>query len=307
MALVLLAGAGLAVALAPSAYANILKSTTTVTASPQNSSTGQAVTLTAKVTAAVVGGLIITPSGTVTFTSSDGTSTTPLGSATLGSCLLSSCTATLTTSAMPAGTTSVTARYNGDGFVAPSSGSTPVTVTTPTQTGDGSTATCDPGVICDSGVLTSPNGSNSMEVVSSPSATQQTITQKLENGKNLHCPQNTDNQNGALGTFTINVADTSKTVNYTGFGNTAKSMKDNANAHPTYFGCFGQKDPWTGYVGGAPGAAVLIHENDGDYYEAQPAACAFNGGQLPCVTLSLTSKSTTYSVRTQVGDPKIVG
>jgi hypothetical protein len=303
---VLLAGSAFGVALAPSASANPLPSTTTVTASPQTSTAGDAVTLTAKVAAAVVGGVIVSPSGPVAFSASNGTGSTPLGSATLGSCLLSACTATLTTTAIPAGSTSVIAAYGGDGLVAGSSGSTPVTVNPATQTGNGSTATCDPGVICDSGVLTSNNGSNSMEVVSSPSATRQTITQSLANGKNLHCPQNTDAQNGALGTFTVSANDTTITVSYTGFGNNARSMLANARAHPAFFGCYGQSQPWNGYVYGVYGPAVLVHENDGDFYEAQPASCAVNGGQLPCATLSSTNNSTTYGVRTQDGDPKVV-
>jgi hypothetical protein len=307
MGVALLAAAGLAVALAPSAAATgSWPSTTTVSASPSSSTAGTAVTLTAKVAAAVVGGVIITPSGTVSFTSTDGSSTTSLGTATLGSCLLSACTATLTTAAMPPGTTSVTGSYSGDGVVAPSSGSTAVTVTSPTVNGSSSTVTCPGGVFCDAGIITSSNGNGTMDTLASPSAAQQTVSESLDIGKTLHCPQNTDNQVGPLGAFSTTANDVTKTITYTGNGNVARSMLANYLAHPAFFGCYGSTEPFQGYVYGVYTHAAFV-SSDG-LYEAQPANCATNGNVKPCATESSTSKTTTYKLFTDmVSDPKLIG
>src|SRR4051812_11752175 len=92
VALAALAIGGLSVALAPAASAAI-PSTTTVSASPSSGTVGSSVTLTAKVAAAIVGGVIITPTGTVTFSYVNGSMSGTLGSASLGSCLLAACTA----------------------------------------------------------------------------------------------------------------------------------------------------------------------------------------------------------------------
>ena len=303
-ALVLLAVGGMSVALAPAAFAAI-PSTTTVSASPSSATLGTSVTLTAKVADAVVGGVIISPSGTVTFTYTNANGNGSLGSATLDSCLLSSCTAKLTTNALPPGTSTVKAQYNGDGLSAPSSGTTTVTMNAPVVIGNSSSVTCNAGAYCDTGKVTSLNGSNTMDVLSTPSQTQQTVTALLESGKALHCPQNTDNQTGALGTFSVSVNDTTKTVTYTGYGNVARSMLGNFNAHPDFVGCFGSPTQFNGYVYGAYGPAIFV-SSDG-LYEAQLSNCALHGGALPCVTVSSTSKTTTYSVQTPFGDPKVIG
>jgi uncharacterized repeat protein (TIGR03803 family) len=86
-------------------------STTSLTSSPNPSTSGQAVTLTATVSSAAPGG----PTGTVTFKNG----TTMLGTATL-----SAGTATLTTKKLPVGTLTITANYNGDAQSAKSSGTT---------------------------------------------------------------------------------------------------------------------------------------------------------------------------------------
>ena len=90
--------------------ANLVASTTTLSANPAGSSTyGTAVQLTANVSGS--GG---TPTGSVTF--SDGTST-------LGTAALNSGTAVLSTSAMAAGSHSITASYGGDSSYAGSTSS----------------------------------------------------------------------------------------------------------------------------------------------------------------------------------------
>ncbi len=78
-------------------------STTALTASANTITTGSSVTLTATVTGAA--GSTATPTGTVTFMN---------GSTTLGTGTLSSGNTTYTTSALPAGSDSITAVYSGD-------------------------------------------------------------------------------------------------------------------------------------------------------------------------------------------------
>jgi hypothetical protein len=315
ISLAALAVGGMAVALAPNAAATI-PSTTTVSASPSSGTAPVSVTLTAKVSDAVVGGLIVTPSGTVTFSYTNGSSSGTLGDGTLNSCLLSACTATLTTSALPAGTNTVLAQYNGDGLSAPSSGTTTVTLAAPppppppppaTPTGNSASTTCDPGVYCQAAVVSS-NNSNTMNVLSTPSSSQQTVTGLLENGKNLHCPQNTDNQTGALGTFSVSVGDTTKTVTYTGIGNNGRAMFKAYSAHPTYAACFGSPTPFNGYVNGQPAPAQLV-VNDGNLYEAQLPNCGNPGAVPPCFTNQQNADgSDSYIITTPMGDPpKIIG
>lgn len=107
-----------------------MPTTTTVTPSTSTAPFGSAVTLTSKVS--ILGlGLIIIPSGTVTFSTTNSTGTHPLGSATLSGCVINPCTATLTTTALGVGANTVTASYGGDVLSAASSGSTNVFMTQP--------------------------------------------------------------------------------------------------------------------------------------------------------------------------------
>jgi hypothetical protein len=124
------AGAG------PSKGLNLLPTTTTVVAAPNvivtNTGGTEPTTLSALVDLFLVHGLLITPSGTVTFTAS-ATGASPgdiaLGSAPLSSCLLTACSAQITTTALhPAGTYTVTASYGGDLVAKGSSGTTTVYV-----------------------------------------------------------------------------------------------------------------------------------------------------------------------------------
>ena len=90
-------------------------STTKLTSSPNPSTYGHAITLTAKVTSGAPGG----PTGTVALRN---------GSSTLGSATLSSGIAHLMTAKLPAGTLTITAIYNGDSQSAKSTGTTTQTV-----------------------------------------------------------------------------------------------------------------------------------------------------------------------------------
>ena len=97
---------------------HLLDSTTSLAATPTSSVFGQTVTLTATVAAADVG-QADAPTGTVEFFNG----TTSLGTATLNAGI-----AILATSALPAGSDAVTAKYNGDGDFATST-SPAITVT----------------------------------------------------------------------------------------------------------------------------------------------------------------------------------
>jgi hypothetical protein len=96
-------------------------STTTVSSSPNPSSYGQVVELTATVASAVPGGLI----GTVTFKN---------GSTTIGTGTLGGGTATISTTKLLVGTFTITATYSGDTQVAASSGTATQTVNQATTT-----------------------------------------------------------------------------------------------------------------------------------------------------------------------------
>ena len=113
--------------------------TTTLTSAPNPSTSGQAVTFTATVTAAAGQ----TPTGTVTFRD---------GAAALGTAAVTNGTATFSTAALAAGTHSVTAAYSGDAANAPS------TLAVVTQT--------------DNPV----NGTTTLTSAQNPSATGQAVT-----------------------------------------------------------------------------------------------------------------------------------
>jgi Big-like domain-containing protein/VCBS repeat protein len=93
----------------------LYSSTTTLSSSPNPSTSGQAVTLTATVSSGAAGG----PTGTVTFKN---------GATALGTKKLIGGTAILTTTKLPVGTLTLTANYNGDAQSTKSSGTTTQTV-----------------------------------------------------------------------------------------------------------------------------------------------------------------------------------
>ncbi len=116
----------------PPAQAAVLPTTTTLAVSDSDIVEGDSVTLTASVSISGGGGLLVTPSGNVTFTADTASGTTQLGSASVPpGCVPGSspCRAELTTTALPVGDVLVTARYAGDALTQPSSGTAQVTVT----------------------------------------------------------------------------------------------------------------------------------------------------------------------------------
>jgi hypothetical protein len=110
---------------APTVTVAQASTTTALTASPSSGSVGASVTLTATVTATSPGSG--TPTGTVQFFNG----TTSLGTATLDT----NGTGTLTTTTLPVGTNSITAKYDGDtNFLTSTSPAQTVTITQPTTT-----------------------------------------------------------------------------------------------------------------------------------------------------------------------------
>ncbi len=116
------------------AHAALLSTTTTLSVSDSDITAGDSVTLTAVVSASGMGGVLVTPSGDVTFTAATASGSTQLGTAPVpAGCVLtlptpSPCKATLTTTALPVGDVVVTARYAGDALTKPSAGTVDVHV-----------------------------------------------------------------------------------------------------------------------------------------------------------------------------------
>ncbi len=328
--------AGGATAMAGSAAAGgLLPTTTTVSASPSSSIVGTPVTLTATVSIlGVLPGLLVTPTGPVSFTAVKGSTTTALGSASLGTCLLTTCTARLTTSAMPAGTSSVRAAYAGDFVSAASQGAAAVTVAfpppPPPDPGASTTQNCTANNPCSTTTVTSSDGETKLQVTASASSGSQSVSGSLTSGQLLNCPGDTDAvSGGALATFTNSASDAYKTITYTVRGPDAVIMHNNYASHSTYEGCFASPNPFQGYTNGLYGPAQQVTDAYGNtYYEAQLRQCVNGGNSLisgnpsqlppPCIGSGsidgsgLPSSPTdqryyTLVIYTQAGDPKFVG
>lgn len=306
-----------ALAIAPGAVAaGPLATSTAVSATPSSSTEGTAVTLKATVKVLGLGGLGVTPKGSVTFTSSNGSASAVLGSAALSPCLLSSCTATLVTSSIPVGTTSVKAAYPGDALSKASSGSALVLVVANSSPGSSATVVCYAGQPCDTGTITSSNGTQTLDVSTTASANNQAVSGSLGAGQ-LHCqiPLQPDNDNdeddgvafpGDLATFSSTATDVGKTIRYSGTGTVGTLMRHEYTEHTLYVGCFGAPHPFNGYSNGVYGAAPFVAA-DG-LYEAQLSNCANNSGAIPCFTnVAGTGTTDTYVIKAAAGDPKFIG
>ena len=309
------ATAGAWLAAAPADAAGGLATTTTLTVTPASSITGQAVTLSATVSFTVLPSLGILPTGTVTFSSSNGLTSVPAGSATLGNCSLTACSATITTSSLPVGTTSVKASYGGDGLAAPSSTTKAATVAPNPSPGDNSTVNCYAGQPCSTGQMSSTSGSQKANVTADASANPQTVSASFSSTQ-LHCQTKITNDNdndeddgvpfpGDLITFSSTASDAGKTLTYTGTGSLAALMYHEYHEHTKWVGCFGAPHQFKGYVNGVYTNAVFV-AGDG-LYEAQPSNCSLNGGAKPCFTDSGNTSSHTYTVKAAAGDPKFIG
>jgi Big-like domain-containing protein len=293
-----------------------LPSSTTVTASPASTTSGNAVTLSATVKVLGLNGLGITPTGSVNFSVKNSAGVVvSLGSAPISSCLLTACTATLTSSSIPVGTVSATGSYPGDSLVGPSSGSTALTVAPNPTPGSATAVTCYSGQPCDTGTLNSTDSTTQLDVRANPSANTQTVTASLGSGT-LHCvaggkPDNDGDDDdgvfvGALATFSSTATDAGKTITYTGTGHTGVIMQHQYSEHTAYAGCYGSPKPFKGYTKGVYGQAPF-NATDG-LYVAMLSNCANNGGAVPCVTnVDNAGDADSYVVKAPAGDPKVVG
>ncbi|MHB8682168.1 MAG: Ig-like domain-containing protein [Acidimicrobiales bacterium] len=109
----------------------ILPTTTSLNASPAATAPGSPVVLKATVSALGLGGLVVTPSGAVTFTESGSSGTEVLGKVSLPTgCLLTvaPCTASLSVTTLPMGVDTIEAAYAGDTLTGPSSAITTVVI-----------------------------------------------------------------------------------------------------------------------------------------------------------------------------------
>ena len=120
--------AGVATAAPAAAKDNRAATQTTLTATPNTSSTGQAVTLKATLSFNRSGNRV--PTGLVYYAASNGNALVYQGSASVGGCSLVTrkCTATLVTTHLPTGHDGVGAVYAGNNWFKPSGGVTSATV-----------------------------------------------------------------------------------------------------------------------------------------------------------------------------------
>jgi hypothetical protein len=307
-----------------------VSTSTTLTVSPVAATEGTAITFNASVKIPVVNSLGVIPKGTVVFTVKNGSGTVAsIGSASLRSCFLLPCHAILTSSAVPVGTVSATATYQGDTNTQPSSGSTALTVTANTNPGSSSTVTCFAGQTCDSGTLTSSDGTTQADVSSGSSTSTQTVTASLDTSDALHgcvepaeqgeTPDGDDDDGvfvGAVLAFTT-TGTGQKTITYTGTGDTGTIMRHQLSEHPTHAGCYGSPNAFKGFVNGSYTNAVF-NSQDG-LYEAILATCTFTQNLagntlrkqiLPCMKGVAGAAGTTdysYVITAPAGDPKTYG
>ena len=320
LAVTAVATLGLTVATPAQALLFKLNTTTTVSVSPVSATEGTAVTLNATVKISTVNSLGITPTGTVTFSAKNALgATVTIGTANLRECLLVPCHAILSTAAIPVGTTTALAKYNGDGNSNPSSGSTPLSITPNDNPGSSSVVECYAGQTCSSGTLTSDanDSTTQMEVSSPTSGSAQVITSSLGDGT-LHCVEPLKNDGdgddddgvfvGALAEWHVTGGTATKTVTYTGVGQTGQIMKQQLAEHPSHAGCFGSDVQFYGFTNGQYGLAPFVEE-DG-LYEAMLPTCQFRTNRLPCLTGAGPGDGSSYSYKLRIAagaaDPKFI-
>jgi hypothetical protein len=288
----------------------LLPSNTDVSITPASSNVGNAVTVKATVTVLGLPGLGLTPSGTVTFSYSDGVSNSVIGTGTIKGCLLVTCSTSITTSSLPAGIGVVSASFPGDLLAAGSQGSGAVTIAG--NSGQSALTNCTNTTSCDSGTVTSSDGGTTLDVVAnSDSSENDQVSGSLSTKIHLHCPGETDAAPTATATFSSTSPDATKTVSYTGVGSNGTAMQAAYANHTTYAGCYAASTPFNGYINGTYQQAQQVTESFGTFYEAQLSNCANNSGARPCFTningLGTTNPYDTYEVHTAAGDPHTSG
>lgn len=294
------------------ASAGLLPTTTVLTVTPASSVNGQQVTISAAVKLlGVLPGLGVTPTGTVTFTSTDGVHSFAVGAAPLGSCLLTTCTATIQSTMLPVATKSITGTYSGDPISNPSAGMASSTVSLNPSPGSSSTVNCYAGNPCDSGVVRL-DPSTSLEVITSASASNQTVMASITAGGLTHCSEFEGDPVGELANFSTTATDVTKQVNYTVDGNAATSLENSyLAAGALYLGCYASTNPFSGYTAGVYGPAPsVIEPGVGTVFEANLSNCANNSGQKPCFTLIRNGFGPPHAVLevfTNTPDPHVTG
>jgi hypothetical protein len=258
---------------------NLLATSTTVSASPNvvvssSPSAGfvpQSTTLAVAVTLAPLGGLLVSPSGSVTFTAVDGEGDTiQLGSAKVSTCLLTliKCNADLSTNAFYVTTAdqnsgldgtkwTVTASYPGDLVAKPSTGFTTVWATT------GNSMLCDTSDFCE---VDATNGDGSASIDLSQDCLVNCDEESAVHGAALH--------GDALHGNAVTPAATGST-SYTvwaGFGAPQMGSCPNGNTPLDPAG-----DSQNAYVNFPPGATSFTNSEDITYTLYGATADAQNG------------------------------
>ena len=201
------------------AAAGSTPTTTTIATTSNHLTLGQSDTLTATVSIALVGGIIVTPSGPVDFIAANSSGSTDLGSANLSSCVLTSltmksCTASVTTTAIPRGVDTVTAMYGGDSIAVGSSASTTITVIEIGTVADPVVTSCVNGSPCDTGVVYADDGSSTIDVATTASNANNTITSSL-GGALLPC---STASTGEIGNYVVSDNKVTQTITYSMLG-----------------------------------------------------------------------------------------
>lgn len=231
-----------ALAMAPVASATgVLQTTTTVSANPAATTQGGSVTLTASVSLSV----LVTPLGSVSFSATNGSTTVALGSAPLGNCsLLNVCTASITTTALPVGTDTVTATYAGDSLSGPSSGTTTVSVIPIATPANPYSQTCAAGTTCTTPVEYGSDLQESGQLAAGPSSTSNTLTLYLGGASEVCSTPN----GGQPVNFASTATDVSKTTYYYVFDTAAQNIRAALAAHnEAVHVCYSSPTPFKGY------------------------------------------------------------
>src|SRR5581483_6846352 len=175
--------------------------------------------------------------------------------------------------------------YPGDSLSKASAGTAIVLVTPNTSPGTSATVVCYAGQPCDTGTVSSPDTTQTLDVKTPASSQNQAVSGSLAPGQ-LHCvppavPHDNDNDEddgapfpGDLATFSSTATDVGKTVTYTGTGTLGTLMRHEYSEHTNRIGCFGSTTQFNGYTNGVYGPAPFV-ASDG-LFEAQLSNCANN-------------------------------
>jgi hypothetical protein len=297
-----LAGASvIAAGSAQAAGLNLLPTTTTLTSSNYAPLTpATPITLTASVKAAPLGGLIITPSGSVDFivTSSDGFGADQLlGSAKVKACLLTACTASITIadSVLPVGYDEITASYGGDLLTKSSSGATFLGSGVSRGIDFSYSVTCLASQPCHTGSVTSLDGSTAASIDAPPQPYDYII--ELGVGPEpLPCSTTGGGETADWGLFRDTGDGTAsftgiKTVTYLAFDSSATAGLAWTSPHV----CFESDNDFVGSypvsppfqnIPPTPGSyahgLVPFDSGEGEYVGLLDT-CASNGNVVPCI------------------------